>query len=105
MPSGPVYLSIPAQQHAFRRHRETFPACLPFLSEIVRSPDYIGQSPHHRESGFELIGEVEDNSLIVLIAIRLQRDGDGRYLVRSFYPIDRNKLDRRLRKGFVTRTK
>jgi hypothetical protein len=51
--------------------------------------------------GFELIGEAREDQAIILIAIKINRDRAGRYIVASTYTIDRNKLQRRVRKRFL----
>lgn len=103
LPPGPVHFSIMAQRHAFKRHPETFMSCLPFLSETVTDPTHAGQAPDHGTDGFELIREIRQANLILLVAIRIRRSSDGAYQVSSTYPIDRNKLERRLRKKFIVR--
>ena len=62
----------------------------------------LGRGPHQAD-GFELIGEALAAGAVILVAIKLRRDRHGRYVVASTYTIDRNKLARRLRKGFLVR--
>ncbi len=71
-----------------------------FFHADPQNPDYIGQAPGQND-GFELIGEIPHEQAIILVAIKLRVDRAGRYIVASTYPIDRNKLERRLRKGFI----
>lgn len=99
---GPVHFSSRAQAHAERGHAADFALCLKYLARIVTAPDYIGQGPHQAD-GFELIGEARAEGAVVLVAIKLRPDRRGRYVVASTYTIDRNKLARRLRKGFLAR--
>lgn len=79
-------------------------SCLPFLSETVIRPTHVGQSPRHANDGFELIREVRQTEIILLVAVLIRPTGQGFYLVKSVYPIDRNKLANRLRKGHLIKT-
>ena len=96
-----AHFSIRAQSHAQMRHPGDFELCRQYVGRIVAKPDYIGRAPDQVD-GFELIGEIPHEKAIILVAIKLRVDHAGRYIIASTYPIDRNKLDRRLRKGFVT---
>lgn len=95
-----AHFSIRAQSHSLMRHPADFELCRRYIGQIVSTPNYIGQAPGQAH-GFELIGEVPQESAIILVAIELRVDRAGRYIVASTYPIDRNKLERRLRKGFI----
>jgi hypothetical protein len=95
-----VHYSVRAQYHSFTRHPTDFELCRRYVGQIVSSPDYIGQAPGQID-GFELIGEIPSEQAIILVAIKLRLDKAGRYIVASTYPIDSNKLERRLRKGFI----
>lgn len=79
-------------------------SCLPFVSQAVVSPSYVGQSPKHATEGFELIREVTQSELIILVALLIRPSRQGVYLVKSVYPIDQNKLPNRLRKGHLIKT-
>jgi len=98
--AGRVHFSVRAQLHARDRHPEEFTDCLGHIGRIVRTPDYVGQGPGQSD-GFGLVGAADDGRAIVLVAIKLRRDVQGRYVVASTYLIDRNKLERRVRKGFL----
>lgn len=93
-------MPIPAQKHALKRHPEDFPKCLPYLQEVVETPSLCGQSPHQLD-GFELIKEIDDQGLIVLVAVKITRSSSGIYIASSTYLIDKNTIDRRVRKGFL----
>lgn len=95
-----VHFSVRAQQHAQDRHPDEFAICLRHIEWIITAPHYIGQGPGQAD-GFELIGEAHQDQAIVLVAIKLRPDAAGRYIVASTYVIDRNKLERRIRKGFL----
>ena len=97
-----VHFSVRAQAHAEKRHPAAFSICLRNIRRIVAAPDYIGKAPDQTD-GFELIGEAPRDHAIVLVAIKMRQDKAGRYAVVSTYVIDRNKLERRVRKGFLKR--
>ena len=101
LPVADTHFSVKAQQHARDRHPSAFELCRQYVGQIVAKPDYIGRAPDQTD-GFELIGEIPGEGAIILVAIKLRVDHMGRYIVASTYPIDRNKLERRLRKGFIT---
>lgn len=52
-----AHFSIRAQSHSLMRHPADFELCRRYVSQIVSTPDYIGQAPDQAD-GFELIGEV-----------------------------------------------
>jgi len=95
-----VHFSVRAQQHALQRHPDNFTICRRHIASIVANPDYVGQSPGQSD-GFELIGEAHQDQAIVLVAIKINPDHAGRYIVASTYLIDQNKLERRVRKRFL----
>ncbi|WP_037377574.1 hypothetical protein [Sinorhizobium americanum] len=98
---GDVVFSIAAQKHAISRHAHEFKMCRPYLALAVNSPTHVGQGPEHKNLGFELIYEQVDGDIIVLVAVHLEPRSDGTYIVKSAYPINRNTLERRIRKKFV----
>lgn len=100
--AGRVHFSARAQEHAQRRHPQDFTLCLRHLPRIVRAPDYIGQGPDEAD-GFELVGEARSDRAIVLVAVKVQRDEQGRYIVASTYRISRRTLLGRLDKGRLAR--
>lgn len=93
---GDVIFSIAAQRHAISRHAHEFEMCRPYLSLAVGSPTHVGQGPEHKNLGFELIYEHVDGNTIVLVAVHLEPRLDGTYIVKSAYPINRDKLERRI---------
>lgn len=105
LPDGDVCFTIPAQKHAYRRHPDDYMTCVPFLSETILGPSHVGQAPDHEGEGFEMIKELPHESLIVLMAVNVRPTNRGIYIVRSVYPIDRNKLERRIRLKFVVPVK
>ena len=95
-----AHFSVRAQSHSLMRHPDDFQLCRQYVGQIISDPNYIGQAPGQND-GFELIGEIPQEQAIILVAIKLRLDGAGRYIVASTYLIDQNKLERRLRKGFI----
>ena len=95
-----VHFSVRAQAHARDRHPAEFSECLGHIGRIIGAPDYVGQGPSQPD-GFELVGQANYGWHIVLVAIKLRPDAQGRYIVASTYLIDRDKLERRVRKGFL----
>lgn len=100
LPVRPVRFTIAAQKHAISSHPREFDICLPHLHEIVAAPTYVGQGPEHKNKGFELVLSVKKGRLLILLALHIKPVA-GAYIVKSIYPIERNKLERRLRKGFL----
>lgn len=100
--AGVVHCTAGAQKHAYDRHGPAFLRCHAYLAQVVSSPTYVGQGPHQR-GGFELILEVPMDGLSILMALTLRPSNAGIYYVKSVYPVDFNKIDRRLRKGFLKR--
>lgn len=96
----PVRFTIAAQKHAVSSHPHEFDLCQPYLAEIIASPTYVGQAPDHKNKGFELVLSAQSGGLLILLAVHI-KPVDGAYIVKSVYPINQNKLERRLRKGFL----
>ncbi|WP_315765566.1 hypothetical protein [Bradyrhizobium sp. SZCCHNR2009] len=96
---GDVILSRGAQRHANRRHPEDYPKCLPHLASVIASPRYIGDD--HTNSGIEIWGYVAALGALVLVAIELIPDAQGRYHISSFYIVSERKADARRLKGFL----
>lgn len=99
MVAGDVVFSVGAQVHAERHHPDAFLLCLPYLSGIVSDPLYIGDD--HKNPGIELISRVTVANTMVLVAINLEPDGQGRYHVLSFYPVTIAKIEGRRQRGFL----
>lgn len=100
LPAGDVHFSVRAQRHAYQRHPNDFLVCLKHIQQIVTTPEFVGRGPNQAD-GFELVSEIQQGKAIVLVAIKLQPDASGQYGVASTYSIDRDKFQRRIRKGFL----
>lgn len=98
---GQVMFSIAAQKHTMKEHPADYDKCLSLMALAVKSPTHVGRSPDHKDDGFELIYEAATEDYIMLVALKLEQREDGTFAVSSAYPINRDKLERRVRKGFV----
>jgi hypothetical protein len=102
---GEVVFTVAAQKHAIKGHAEEFALCLRYIDRAVQSPTHVGQAPQHKDVGVELIYEHVVDKVIILVAVHLEQTKDGNYIVKSTYPIARDKLERRIRKKFIVATK
>lgn len=98
---GEVVLTGGAQTHASRRHPDDYAVCLPHLASVVTSPLWIGDDLRNHGK-IELVGRVPAAGIVVLAAVKISRDSDGRYHVVSFYPISEAKVQSRKSKGHLT---
>ena len=96
---GRVVLTRGAQVHAKRQHPADYEACLPHLEAVIADPLYVGDD--HRNPGIELISRVPVADLFILVAINLERDAHGRYVIASFYPVSKLKIENRKQRGFL----
>ncbi|YBV93986.1 hypothetical protein M1D80_04875 (plasmid) [Phyllobacteriaceae bacterium JZ32] len=101
---GDVVFTVAAQKHAIKGHAEEFALCLRYLDRAVQTPTHVGQAPQHKDVGIELIYEHAVDKVIILVAVHLVQTADGNYIVKSTYPIARDKLERRIRKKFIVAT-
>ena len=85
---GIAHFSALAQEHADDRHPDDFAICMDNIARIVRAPSYIGRGPKS----------------LVLIALKIEPDAKGRYIVSSAYRIDQRRLDTRIDKGYCFQT-
>lgn len=94
---GEVRMSINAQKHAARRHPDDYSRCMPHVASILERPLYIGDD-FRNPGAIELIGRVSALGGPMLVAVEVEKDGDGYYNVRSFYPIGDGKIQARREK-------
>ncbi len=100
---GRAHFSASAQEHAEDRHPADFAVCLANIRDIVRAPEWVGQNPRDRE-GFTLVRSALAGKAIILVAIKMKRDPDGRYVVASTYRLTRHDVETRVEKGFLKAT-
>jgi hypothetical protein len=101
---GQVVLTGGAQIHAMREHPIEYPICLPHLASVIIEPVYVGDD-FDNPGKIEIIGFVPQISGHVLIAVGIERNKDGNFHVRSFYPVSRQKIQNRREKGFLRQLK
>jgi hypothetical protein len=92
---GTVHVSVSAIRHISERHHVDANICLIALPEIIRTPDWVGQSPYH-SINFELVKRI--GNYLILTAISSIPDDYGDYPLQSAYLLPANTLHRRLRK-------
>ena len=97
---GLVVLSPAAQKHAATRHPEDYPRLLPHIATIVSNPLYVGDD-FHNDQKIELIGTSVGLEGFGLVAVSIQKNTLGNYHVVSFYPVSRDKINKRREKGFL----
>jgi hypothetical protein len=86
--------------HAARRHPIEYPHCLPHLAKVICDPLYIGDD-HENPGKIEPVGRIPTVNSFVLVAIEVTKDKHGRYSVRSFYTVSKEKVDGRRHRGFL----
>lgn len=92
---GVVHLSEQAIHHMQVRHPEDFSLCITHVRSVLRTPEYIGQAPHHARN-FEVVKQVEGRW--VLIAVSSDANEYGVYPIESAYTIPESARQRRVRK-------
>ncbi|KAA0592973.1 hypothetical protein J2848_005670 [Azospirillum lipoferum] len=94
---------IPAiQLHVLRRHPEDYERLLPHVASVVNAPQFIGDDIRN-PGKIELIARVPSVDSVLLVAVDVEVNANGQYEVRSFYPIAEDKVQNRLRKGYLKR--
>jgi hypothetical protein len=97
---GPVHFSASAQEHADDRHPIDYPICVAYFDRILKAPDWVGQSPKQKD-GFILVRRIRAANANILVAIKLQPDAKGRYIVASTYRLSEADIAARLAKGHL----
>ena len=96
---GEVILTSQKHDHVIKRHPRDYAVCLPHIASVIADPLYIGDDL--KNSGFEIIGQVQVVSSFVLVAIEIEPDEVGKYRVATFYMISETKIQSRRQKGYV----
>lgn len=94
---GPIVLTVGSQRHALRRHPEDYPRCLPHVGTVACDPSYVGDD-FNNSGKIELVGRVRALGQGILVAILVEPDEHGRYVVTSFYPISEKTIENRREK-------
>lgn len=94
---GEVVMPVNAQRHAQKKRPADYARCFPHVASVIASPLYLGDD-FRNHGKIELVGRPAGLGTPLLVAVELTRDGDGRYSVTSFYPIDERKVANRREK-------
>lgn len=97
---GRAHFSASAQEHAEDRHPADFAVCFANIKDIVRAPEWVGRNPRDQD-GFTLVRSATAGRTIILVAIKIRPDAEGRYVVASTYRLTRHDVEARLAKGFL----
>jgi hypothetical protein len=97
---GSAYFSASAQEHAEDRHPVEFAACVANIDRILQFPEWVERSPNQRD-GFALIRRVNLGKDILLVALKIEPDEQGRYIVSSTYKVTLHDIENRVRKGYA----
>lgn len=98
----PGLLIVPAGMdvHISRKRPREYARLLPHLGAVTASPLYVGDD--FKNKGIEIVGSAPGSGgEFVLVAICMTLDSNGQYQVRTFYSIDREKVETRRRKGVL----
>lgn len=103
---GEAILTARAQDHIAKDHPDDRDLVMANLQAVIRSPTYIGQSPHHG-AALELVRHVmlPGTDKHVLAAVSLTPNLFGNYNVHSAYVITQARVDRRIARGHLFNTK
>lgn len=97
---GNLILKFAAQVHANKRHPKEYASIFPKLTEVLSNCLYVGDD-HKNHDKFELIGKIHELNQFILIAITITIDEGGNYRVASFYPVAKDKIQKRREKGYL----
>jgi hypothetical protein len=102
---GEVVFSVPAQNHANRRHPGDAALIIPHLSQVIEDPMYIGDD-FNNPGKIELVRKIPDSGgRSALIAVTLEMDGRGFYNICSSYLITQSEVDKKRNKGILKNAK
>ncbi len=77
-----------------------FAACIANIDRILQFPEWVERSPNQHD-GFALIRRVNLGKDILLVALKIEPDEQGRYIVSSTYKVTPYDIENRIRKGYV----
>nr|WP_137119125.1 hypothetical protein [Azospirillum argentinense] len=98
--AGDVVLTPGVNAHVLKNHPKDHARCLPHIGSVIGNPLYAGDD-FKNEGKFELIGNVRALGEALLIAIEMVKNQDGKYEVRTFYPMKLEKVQNRLKRGHL----
>ncbi len=90
-----IYMGIGNIQHMINRHPNEYLRYGTRISEILSSPDYVGQNP--KDGSIEYVKEFQINGEFVKVAVRLS--GGARFYARSLYVLNPNRVQNFIQKG------
>jgi hypothetical protein len=96
-----IYRSEGLGIHLIKRDHQNCLQYLDRISDIIKSPDYIGINPNEKDASIELIKQYDDN---VLIGIKVDKSADLLY-VSTMYTVQQSKLERRIHSGRIIKFK
>lgn len=96
-----VWVSKACHGHIANDHPDDYPVIMANIIDILRSPTYAGQDPHHGR-GFYLVKRIEPGVAgrdFALVAIALEPSEHGTYNVKSAYTIKHEQVESRRSNG------
>ena len=100
---GRAHFSASAQEHAEDRHPADYRICIANIRDVVRAPEWVGRNSRERD-GFTLVRSALAGKAIILVAIKIKPDAQGRFVVASTYRLTRHDIEVRVAKGFLLAT-
>lgn len=94
---GVVHLSNKTIRHVMEKHPKDYEVCLGNLELVISKPDFVGQSPLHKEN-FVVVKKVDE--IFIMVAISSIADEYGEYPIMSTYLIPSSTVRRRIRVGY-----
>lgn len=95
---GDVVLTVGTQRHALKRHPSDYARCQPHVGGVVIDPSYIGDD-FENPGKIELVARVPAIGSGLLVAVLVEPNVDGNYVVTSFYPISERTIENRRQNG------
>ncbi len=93
-----IHLSAKACGHIFERHPDDFTLCFHNVGIVISEPEFAGYTDKHPDN-FTIMKALNDS--YILAAIEMKLNHYGKYPIQSMYLLDKDTMNRRLRKGFV----
>ncbi len=90
-----IYLGLGNIQHMITRHPNEYLRYGTKISQILTSPDYVGQNP--KDGSIEYVKEFLIHGEFVKVAVRLS--GSDKFFARSLYVLNPNRVNNFIQKG------
>lgn len=102
---GEVIFSVPAQNHANKRHPGDAAVIIPHLSQVIEDPMYVGDD-FNNAGKIELVRKIPNSDgQSALIAVTVEKDDKGFYNICSSYLITQSEVDKKRSKGILKNAK